>query len=180
MRTFLYVNFLFILLTMGCGGDDEKKTVTEEDLATTCSDACVIMAECAGQTPAQCEEKCGIFTSTQLQCVAGTSTCPAAEACLTSDENNSTQNNSTQNNSTADCSSSLGACEADEICVRKSSVYECVQTNLQSCNENAFPDICDCLFPSFGEVPPEAVALCSSAGISGCTLTGGRLSVDCQ
>ncbi len=181
MLKLLRVKGLILLLAVSCGSDDEKAPSSEDTQAATCSNACVKISACVGQPQAQCEEKCGIFTQAQLQCAAGTTTCPAAEACLAQASNNTSNNNSTTNNTPGgDCSGPLGACQANEICVRKSSVYTCVQTNLDSCNDAAFPDICDCLYSSTGGVPPEAEVLCSSQGITSCSIRNNRLSVDCR
>lgn len=183
---------LTLLLSLGlcaCGVpsdeslDGSKTPPSEEVQARTCSDACVKMSACSGATQQQCEGKCGMLSHAQLKCIAGTTTCSAAETCLSSDSDDDDPDDTTPDNtdtSSGDCSGPLGACKADEICVQKSGVYSCVKTNLQSCNEKVFPDICDCLYPAYGEVPPEAKALCSAQGISNCSIISNRLSVACK
>lgn len=185
----LLFGLMFAGLVAGCSDDDKEangdnNVSSNNNAASACERACVKLSGCLGGDTASCESKCGLFTNTQLQCIAATSTCAELDPCVEETPTDMGTTPTDMGTTPSDMGSTnpdpCSRCDksAFEACVRTGTSYTCKKT-VQSCNDKFYPDICDCLYDGIGE-SVEGRALCSS-GVQSCGYESDRqLDVACK
>jgi hypothetical protein len=168
---------LLFTTLVGCGDESASDNNGGAGQGATCEQVCDKIGGCVGGgDPSTCLGSCAQLAQTQRDCIVDAATCGAAEACLQSNpppQDMGTPPQDMNNTNPDPCS----RCTGTQACVRQGSNYTCKNT-VQSCNDKFFPDICMCLYDNIGE-SVEGRALCP-AGVTGCSIISGKLSVDCR
>lgn len=161
---------LTVVLTaaiIGCANSTADDGGAGED---DCPQVCEKIQGCVGGELNTCLDICADLTLSQQQCVVDAATCAVADGCLQPGGEGEGEGEGTDPNPCSRCS-------ATQACVREGQDYTCKNT-VQSCNDDSFPNICDCLYDGIGD-SVEGRQLCPD-GVTGCNISGGKLSVDCR
>lgn len=181
---------LFVVgVSWACGcsepaeADNNSDGASNNAQATLCERACAVIGPCAGVSQAMCEAQCPQLAASLLQCAADAPSCAAADQCGAQQpadmggQDMSGQDMGGQQDMNNENPDPCSRCGAMQVCVRQGQSYSCKDT-VQSCNNDLFPDICDCLYDNVGP-STEGRALCAD-GVTSCSIIGGQLKVDCR